>query len=236
MTSTTGTDDPWGGTGPGSRRLLEAALAAFAARGYHGASTRDIAAAAGMSPAGVYAHHRTKADLLFAISEAGHRHVLSVCERAIAEESGPVARVRALVHDYAAWHARHHLLARVVQYEMDALLPDHRAVIVVLRRRTERLFRDEIRAGAEAGVFRTDDVDSATLAVLSLGIDVSRWYTPDGPRTPVGTGRSYAGLVLTMLGAERAGAGEGPPGPAGRGQLCSITTPPSNSSRMCSGE
>ncbi|MEU2234055.1 TetR/AcrR family transcriptional regulator [Streptomyces vietnamensis] len=202
MRATMDTDDPWDGTGPGSRRLLEAALAAFAARGYHGASTRDIAAAAGMSPAGVYAHHRTKADLLFAISEAGHRHALAVCERAVEEEIGPLARVRALVHDYAAWHARHHLLARVVQYELDALLPDHRAVVVDLRRRTEQLFRQEIQAGVDAGVFRTDDVDSATLAVLSLGIDVSRWYTPGGPRTPVGIGRSYAGLVLSMLGAD----------------------------------
>ncbi|MFH8618659.1 TetR/AcrR family transcriptional regulator [Streptomyces sp. NPDC017979] len=211
MTATTDTDDPWAGAGPGPRRLLEAALAAFAARGYHGASTRDIAAAAGMSPAGVYAHHRTKADLLFAISEAGHRHVLAVCERAVSEEAGALARVRALVHDYAAWHARHHLLARVVQYEMDALLPEHRSVVVELRRRTERLFRQEIQDGVDTGAFDTPDVGSATLAALSLGIDVSRWYAPGGSRTPVGIGRAYAGLVLAMLGA-------GPPatGPGGR--------------------
>ncbi|MFF0450272.1 TetR family transcriptional regulator [Streptomyces sp. NPDC004609] len=206
MTVSTADDELWAGAGPGSRRLLQAALAAFAARGYHGASTRDIAAAAGMSPAAVYAHHRTKAGLLFAISEAGHRHSLTVCERALAEETTPVARIRALVHDFTAWHARHHQLARVVQYELDALLPEHRNRITELRHRTERLFRHEILAGVEAGDFRTDDVDGAALAVLSLGIDVSRWYVPGGPRTPVGVGRLYAGLVLTMLGTSHASA------------------------------
>ncbi|GAA3311532.1 TetR/AcrR family transcriptional regulator [Streptomyces cinereospinus] len=201
MTASIDPHDPWAEVAPGSRRILEAALTAFADRGYHGASTRDIAATAGMSPAAVYAHHRTKADLLFAISRAGHQHVLAVCERALEGETTPVSRVRALTHDYCAWHARHHLLARVVQYELRALSPEHRSRIVELRSRTERLFRQEVQAGMAAGAFRADEVDNLTLAILSLGIDVSRWYTPGGDRTPVGIGRYYAGLVLTMLGA-----------------------------------
>ncbi|MEU5397909.1 TetR family transcriptional regulator [Streptomyces sp. NPDC005963] len=202
MTATIDPDDPWSGTAPGHRRILEAALSAFADRGYHGASTRDIAAAAGMSSAAVYAHHRTKADLLFAISEAGHRHVLAVCERALEAETTPVARLRSLVHDYAAWHARHHLLARVVQYELRSLLPEYRAVVVELRSRTEELFGREVRAGVESGVFHTEDADDTTLVILSLGIDVSRWFTPGGTRTPVGIGRTYAGVALTLLGVD----------------------------------
>ncbi|MGW4028617.1 TetR family transcriptional regulator [Streptomyces sp. NPDC004838] len=193
-------DDLWGDARPGSRRIMEAALAAFAARGYHGASTRDIAAAAGLSPSAVYAHHRTKEELLYAISLAGHRSALAAVERALAEESTAVGRVRALVHDHTAWHARHHQLARVVQYELGALAPEHRDEIVTLRRRTERLVRDEIAAGAASGAFRTDDVDGVTLTIVSLGIDVSRWYTPGGHHTPVSLGRRYANLVLAMLG------------------------------------
>ncbi|WP_342215837.1 TetR family transcriptional regulator [Nocardia cyriacigeorgica] len=41
-------------------RLLEAAAAAFADKGFNATTTRDIAAAAGMSPAAVYVHHRSK--------------------------------------------------------------------------------------------------------------------------------------------------------------------------------
>ena len=53
-------------------RLLAAAIEAFAAKGLHGTTTRDIAAGAGMSPAALYVHHRSKEELLFLISRAGH--------------------------------------------------------------------------------------------------------------------------------------------------------------------
>jgi AcrR family transcriptional regulator len=38
-------------------RLLDAAIAAFAEKGFNGTTTRDIAAAAGLNPAAVYVHH-----------------------------------------------------------------------------------------------------------------------------------------------------------------------------------
>ena len=53
-------------------KLLTVARDSFATKGFYGTTTRDIAAAAGISPAAVYVHHRTKESLLFAISLAGH--------------------------------------------------------------------------------------------------------------------------------------------------------------------
>ncbi|WP_309117844.1 helix-turn-helix domain-containing protein, partial [Saccharothrix sp.] len=58
--------------------MLIAAAAAFAGRGYHATTTRDIAAQAGMSPAAVYIHYRSKEDLLFQISRIGHRRALEM--------------------------------------------------------------------------------------------------------------------------------------------------------------
>jgi len=48
------------------RHVLEAAIAAFAAEGYHGASTTDIARAAGISQPYIYALYRNKHDLFLA--------------------------------------------------------------------------------------------------------------------------------------------------------------------------
>ena len=62
------------GAPPDARtRLLAAAVDAFADRGFHGTTTRDIAAAAGMSPAALYVHHRSKEELLYLIAVAGHQ-------------------------------------------------------------------------------------------------------------------------------------------------------------------
>lgn len=47
----------------GHERLLEAALSEFAEKRFHGTTTHAIAAMAGISPAGLYIHHRSKEEL-----------------------------------------------------------------------------------------------------------------------------------------------------------------------------
>ena len=53
-----------------------------------------------------------------------------------------------------------------------------------------------------SGEFDVLDVKGTTLAVLSLCIDVARWFTVDGPMTPDEVGALYADLVLRMVGAK----------------------------------
>ena len=65
--------EPWVEVTPdAARRLLVAAVEAFAERGYHATTTRDIAGRAGMSPAALYIHYKTKEELLHRISRIGH--------------------------------------------------------------------------------------------------------------------------------------------------------------------
>ena len=63
-------------------RLLCAAVEAFAAKGFNGTTTRDIANGAQMSSAAVYVHFRSKEELLFEISDAGHRAILAAIDDA----------------------------------------------------------------------------------------------------------------------------------------------------------
>lgn len=51
------------------------------------------------------------------------------------------------------------------------------------------------------------DVPGTTLAVLSLCIDVARWFNTAGRRTPDEVGALYADLVLRMVGAVPDGPG-----------------------------
>jgi hypothetical protein len=45
------------------------------------------------------------------------------------------------------------------------------------------------------------DEKTSARAVLSLGIDVARWYSERTRKTPRALGREYATLVLRMLGS-----------------------------------
>ena len=102
-------------------RLMDAAEAAFAQHGYHGTTTRHIAAAAGMSPAALYVHHASKEELLFLISRAGHEEVLSLLDVALRVSDDPVAQLRAVVRYFTLFHVAAHDSARIVNYELAAL-------------------------------------------------------------------------------------------------------------------
>ncbi len=58
-------------------RLLQAAADVFAERGYEGTRVADIAAAAGVSNGALYAHFRSKAELLVAALRTHGRRVLA---------------------------------------------------------------------------------------------------------------------------------------------------------------
>lgn len=194
------TADELGLTGARSR-LFNAAVESFAAKGFHGTTTRDIAAAAGMSPAAVYVHHRSKEELLHAISRAGHEQVLALVEAAVASSDDPVEALQRLVVDFAHHHAVHHTVARIVNYELASLSPEHLAEIMVMRRRMDSLVRDLVARGVEAGVFRTPSPSMTASALLSLGIDIARWYDESGGWTPEQVAEHHGLLALRMVGA-----------------------------------
>ncbi|QIY94925.1 TetR/AcrR family transcriptional regulator [Streptomyces sp. S1D4-11] len=194
---------PWAEVTPdAARRLLVAAVEAFAERGYHATTTRDIAGRAGMSPAALYIHYKTKEELLHRISRIGHDKALDIVRGAAQGGGSAAERLTDAVRSFVRWHAGQHTTARVVQYELEALGPEARAEIVALRRQTDAAVRGIIEDGVAAGDFDVPDVPGTTLAVLSLCIDVARWFNVNGPRTPDEVGALYSDLVLRMVGAK----------------------------------
>ncbi|TNM37401.1 TetR/AcrR family transcriptional regulator [Nocardioides albidus] len=191
-------------------RLLEAAVTAFSEKGFHGTTTRDIAAAAGMSPAAVYVHHRSKEELLFRISEQGHQRALEVVRRARESSNDPVEQVAAVGRLFSRFHARHHTVARVLNYELAALSEEHLATIGELRSATTAELRDLVRDGVSAGVFDTPDPALAATALASMAVDIARWYREDGEWTLDQIGDYYSDLALRLVGAVPRSSGTTP--------------------------
>lgn len=181
------------------QRLLDAAAAAFAVRGFHGTTTRDIAAAAGMSPAAVYVHHESKEDLLFALSLEGHRATEDLVRTAIAAHDSPTDQLSAVVSAFSAFQVEQHETARVVNYEIGALSPAHANEIGGLRRSIQRQVQEVVERGVTDGAFRTQDPAMATMAILSLCIDIARWYQRDAEWPPERISMFYTDLALRMV-------------------------------------
>ena len=181
------------------RRVLDAAIDVFAEHGYAGTSTRDIAVRAGRSPAVVYVHHPSKEDLLFAISERTQRLALIHLASAFESNSDPIARVHAMVREFSLWHLDNVQAARVTQYEMRALTPNHRAAIIAQRREFHRMMRTALEAGIREGVFEVDDLHRTAHSLLALGIDLVRWYDPSVDPDKRSIAAHNADMAIRML-------------------------------------
>jgi AcrR family transcriptional regulator len=188
-----------GTAGDSVQRLMDAALDAFANKGFHATSTRDIAARANMSPAGVYVHFASKQDLLFHLCQRGHVLALETVATARKSADTPPAQLVAIVSAFARWHAEQFRLARIVQYECPHLTPEHGAVVRALRKQIDAVVKDVLDAGVTSGDFDVPDLAVTTLALQSLTIDVARWYHPAIRRTPETIGTEYGNLALRLV-------------------------------------
>jgi AcrR family transcriptional regulator len=193
--------DAWQDVQPGpARRLLVAAVQAFAERGYHATTTRDISSRVGMSPAGVYVHYRSKEALLHRICQLSHEHsLIAIRDAAARGGDDPVRQLRNVIGDFAAWHARYHIPARVISYELGALEPEHYEEIVRLRHQIDLVVRQTLERGVAVAVFDVPDIPGTARALLSLTIDVARWYRSSGRQAPEDIGRLYADLAARMV-------------------------------------
>ena len=183
-------------------RLLDAAVQTFADKGFHGTTTRDIANASGLSSAGIYVHHKSKEELLYQISLAGHQATLKLVVDNRSASTNPVEQLAFTMGAFAAHHAREPTRARVVNYELAALSPAHYSEIRTIRDQIGDEMRQIVDAGVAAEVFNTRDPRMAAAALLSLGIDVARWYHEGGAWSPEAIADFYVELALRIVGCQ----------------------------------
>ena len=87
---------------PTSDRILDAAEALFAARGFSGTSVRDIANEVGLNPASLYNHFDNKEALYEAVLERGVRPLVDLLERAAENDTvEPGAIIEAVMNHLA---------------------------------------------------------------------------------------------------------------------------------------
>ena len=160
-----------------SAEIVAAAAKVFAERGYHGASTQDIADVLDMRQASLYYYFDSKDAALEAVCAEG---LADYAERAqlILREPGRAAdKVAKLVFQHLAPMAERLDFTLVFLGERRFLPAPARKRIRAIERRYERIIERVIEQGVDAGEFRSDlDPRMATLALLGLGNSAAAWY------------------------------------------------------------
>jgi len=141
-------------------QILENACGVFAEKGYHHATVRDVAAATGVSPAGLYYYFRSKEELLYLILHHALTSLLARVREAIAQEEDPQRRIRCLIRVHLAFFRENGREMRVLAQEWRTLSGelaatvsrvqrDYTAVVLrTLRDLQPTASREELRASA----------------------------------------------------------------------------------------
>jgi AcrR family transcriptional regulator len=176
-------------------QIVDVAARLFSRQGYHGTSVRDIAEAVGMLSGSLYAHIRTKEDLLYEIVLRSAGEFLEDVAEAAASTERPEERLRAAMRAHVRVVAGDVDAARVFHHEWTMLTGERRQEIVELRDRYENLWDGIV--GALPG---KRPRKLARLLVLSAANWVYTWYDPSGPLSPDQVADRYTDLLLQGLG------------------------------------
>lgn len=182
-------------------RVRAAAVALFAAKGFHGTGIRELADAAGLSSATLYHYMGTKEDLLVDIMQTSLDRLLTAAGEVLTESPSPVAAMNGLVQTHVVAHALRRSETLVVDTELRALSPERRRPIVALRDEYEDLWESVIEKGQASGTFQVPDPSVARLALLQMCSGVANWYTSGGRHALAEVAETHAHLSLAMLGA-----------------------------------
>ncbi|RHW28469.1 TetR/AcrR family transcriptional regulator [Nocardioides immobilis] len=180
--------------------ILEAALQVFAAKGYHGTTIRELAAAAGLSVAGLYHHYASKQDILFALVTSVMTDLLERVEGALEDSPPDVgSRFARVVECMLHFHLFQREAAFVASTELRSLEGSHRQEYVAMRDRVQAAIETQIVAGLDAGEFSTPFPHEAARAVATLCVGVASWYQPDGEHSPAEVTRRHLELARRLV-------------------------------------
>lgn len=184
-----------------SAAILDAAAQVFASRGYHGASTQNIADVLGIRQASLYYYFPSKE---VALEEVCLRGVEGFLENAISITAAPGAarkKIERLIEAHLTPLLDRGAYVRTFLNERQYLPTASRRRIGRLSRAYELLIEDVLKSGVRNGEFRRDlDCRLAALGLLGLTNAVAGWYGKE-PKSGVDRiATEYARLYIVGLG------------------------------------
>ena len=184
----------------GRRRLAEvmdAAAKVFARRGYHGASTQDIADVLGIRQASLYYYFDSKEAALEAVCANGVEDYAVRAQSVFRSSKSSSEKVAQLVFHHLAPMAERLDYTVVFLRERRFLPATARKRIRTIEVRYERIIQRIIEQGMDAGEFRADlDARMAALALLGLGNSAALWFGREPGVTLERITQSYVDLLI----------------------------------------
>lgn len=168
-------------TGSTSERMLDAAAQLFREKGFHAATTRELANRLNVQQASLYHHFRKKEDLLHRIySQTMDDFLADLAATQNRTENGP-DRVGAFIDAHLRTMFRYPERALVMATEFKALSRPHFAEVSAKITEYSQILESELNAALKQGTLRTDiPTKLIRLSLLNVLSWTPRWFRPNG--------------------------------------------------------
>ncbi len=171
----------------------------FVERGFAATSVSDVAAALGVTKAGLYHHIASKEALLFDIVSLGMDWLEEDVIQPVQGIADPEARLRELLRRHAILTACNEGWITILLDDIHALKPRQRRKIEERKRAYVDLVRGTLEQLRDAGRLRDVDPTVGTLGVLGMIVWLPRWVRPKGRLTSAEVAAQVADLALNGL-------------------------------------
>jgi AcrR family transcriptional regulator len=180
--------------------IIEAAARVFAERGFHGATTQDIADVLGIRQASLYYYFSSKEAALEAVCLKGVEGFFEAAKAIAARPLSAQDRLSLLIKSHLTPIIDRRDFVKVFQNERRFLPNESRRRIGRWSRGLERIFEEVIKEGIAKGEFRSDlDARLTTLAILGMCNAVAAWNTKEN-RSIDAIAADFSALVLDGAG------------------------------------
>lgn len=179
--------------------ILEAAARIFGEKGYHATSMQDIADSVHLQKASLYHHFSSKQEILAALIDHALELINRKLEEVLSQPLSPGEKLRQAMVSYLETIAENQNLSAVLLFELRSLDPELKIQHASRREKFDRLWRDLIVEGIEAGVFNEIDPSLTGRAILGVMNWTVMWYRSDGPRSSTEIANLFSKLLLQGL-------------------------------------
>ena len=166
-------------------QIIEAAAHVFAERGFHGATTQDIADVLGIRQASLYYYFSSKEAALELVCLKGVEGFFEAAKAIAARPESARERLSLLINSHLSPLLDRGDFVKVFLNERQHLPTESRRRIGRWSRGLERIFEDVIQDGIARREFRADlDARLATLAILGMCNAASSWQRKENASVP----------------------------------------------------
>jgi TetR/AcrR family transcriptional regulator, cholesterol catabolism regulator len=193
-----------------TEEVLQAAAAVFAERGFHGASTQDIADRLGMRQASLYYYFASKEAALEQVCQRGIERIIGDTEIIAAGPGSVAERLAMVMRRHVEPLADNCASVRAYLHEVRFLPKEARRRIGKLARRYERVVEGLLEQGMASGEMRADlDIEIARDAILGMCNHAAHWPGKEPGSAMQHVAEELIRLVLRGIATERPDAVDG---------------------------